>query len=47
MPFRTYKGLRGATPIPLRTYKGLGVQNGFDDALLPTRTYAGLSVQNF
>ena len=44
---KSQRGFWGATPMPLRTYKGLCVQDGFNDALLPTRTYAGLGVQNF
>ena len=55
MPFRTYKGLRGATPMPLRTYKGLCVRTGYTCILLtvifvaPTpsiaRAYMGLGVK--
>ena len=44
---KSQRGFWGATPMPIRTYKGLSVQNWFADALLPTRTYAGLGVQNF
>ncbi len=55
MPFRTYKGLRGATPMPFRTYKGLCVRTGYTCILLteffvaPTpsiaRAYMGLGVK--
>ena len=55
MPFRTYKGLNGATPMPFRTYKGLSVRTGYTGILhteffgAPTpsraRAYMGLGVK--
>ena len=55
MPFRTYKGLRGATPMPFWTLKGLRVRTGYTCILLteffgaPTpskaRAYMGLGVK--
>ena len=55
MPFRTYKGLWGATPLPFRTYKGLRVRTrfiraftGFCGAPTPSkaRTYMGLGMNS-